>query len=437
MKSTNNTTKPFYNTTIPSDWTNPEFGSVFSFLKSFSFSREQLTDEKTKDEIRNIHYGDIHATYENEILDFEAEQRVPFLRDGFLDVKKFEEEELPALQDGDLIIADASEDYEGVCNCIELKNINGRKVVSGLHTFAARGNVDIIAVGFRTYALNNQQVVRELRRIATGISVYGVSKTNLSKVKLPLPPLPEQRTIAHVLGSMNSAINQNNQLIAQKELRKKWLMQNLLTGKKRMKGFGGEWKEYSYEKLLKVVIRDFDWDEDELYRLISVRRRSGGIFFRDALFGHQILVKTLRTANEGDFLFSKMQILHGASALVTKEFDGAKISGSYIAVVAKDKKQLNMEFFQWYSQVPYFYHQTYISSYGVHIEKMTFDFETFLQLEMKLPTNEEQTAITQVLQTADKEIQLLKAKTDKLREQKKGMMQVLLTGKVRIKNFNL
>jgi type I restriction enzyme S subunit len=101
-------------------------------------------------------------------------------------------------------------------------------------------------------------------------------------------------------------------------------------------------------------------------------------------------------------------------------------------VVAKDKKQLNMEFFQWYSQVPYFYHQTYISSYGVHIEKMTFDFETFLQLEMKLPDLEEQTAIAQVLQTADNEIQLLKAKTDKLREQKKGMMQVLLTGKKRL-----
>jgi len=428
-----NTTKPFYNGVIPIDWTTPEFGTVFSFLKSFSFSRDQLTYEKTSDEIRNIHYGDIHATYENEILDFEAEQRVPFLRDGFLDVKKFDEQEFPALQDGDLIIADASEDYDGVCNCVELKNINDRKVVSGLHTFAARGNLDEIAVGFRTYALNNQQVVRELRRIATGISVYGVSKTNLGKVKLPIPPLPEQRAIAHILGLMDTAISQNNQLIAHKELRKKWLMQNLLTGKKRLKGFGGDWKEYSYEKLLKVVKRNFDWDENELYKLISVRRRSGGIFFREALYGHQILVKTLRTANEGDFLFSKMQILHGASALVTKEFAGAKISGSYIAVVAKDKKQLNMEFFQWYSQIPYFYHQTYISSYGVHIEKMTFDFETFLQLEMKLSTYEEQTAIAQVLQTADKEIQLLKAKTDKLRKQKKGMMQVLLTGEKRLK----
>jgi type I restriction enzyme S subunit len=64
---------------------------------------------------------------------------------------------------------------------------------------------------------------------------------------------------------------------------------------------------------------------------------------------------------------------------------------------------------------------------------MTFDFDTFLQLEMKLPCIEEQTAIAQVLQAADKEISLHKAKAEKLREQKKGLMQVLLTGKVRVK----
>ncbi len=425
-------TKLFYKTAIPSDWDTPEFGKEFSFLKSFSFSREQLSNKKTKDEIQNIHYGDIHAAFENEILDFDVEQTVPFLNDGLINKVDFTNKSFPALKDGDLIIADASEDYEGVCDCVELKNINKRKIVGGLHTFVARANEKKIALGFRTYVLNHQQVIRELRRIATGTSVYGVSKTNLSKVKIALPPLPEQKAIAHVLSLMDKAINTNNQLIAQKELRKKWLMQNLLTGKKRLKGFDEKWKRYSYRKLLKVVKRNFDWNENELYKLISVRRRSGGIFFRESLYGHQILVKGLRTVNVGDFLFSKMQILHGASALVTEEFDGTKISGSYIAVVASDKKILNIEFLNWYSQLKYFYHQTYISSYGVHIEKMTFDFETFLQLEMKLPPLKEQIAIAKVLEATDKEIKLLKSKTDKLREQKKGMMQQLLTGKKRL-----
>jgi type I restriction enzyme S subunit len=276
-------------------------------------------------------------------------------------------------------------------------------------------------------------IERQFYQLLVGSNYPAINSSDVRKLKIPLPPLPEQKAIAQVLSKADAAIHTTEKLIAQKVLRKKWLMQQLLTGKKRLMGFGGVWKENSYEKILKVVKRNFDWDENELYKLISVRRRSGGIFYREALYGHQILVKTLRTANEGDFLFSKMQILHGASALVTKEFDGAKISGSYIAVVPKDKKQLNMEFFQWYSQTPYFYHQTYISSYGVHIEKMTFDFDTFLQLEMKLPSIEEQTAIAQLLQAVDKEISILKAKAEKLREQKKGLMQKLLTGKVRLK----
>ncbi len=306
-----------------------------------------------------------------------------------------------------------------------------------------RANPEKINYLFLKEVMKSFYVQNQIRSQDSGsaMNFFGIGGT--SKFKIPLPPLPEQRAIAQVLSTWDTAISKTQALIAQKELRKKWLMQNLLTGKKRLpafakasagkEGFEEAWEEYSYEKLLKVVKRNFDWDENERYKLISVRRRSGGIFYREALYGHQILVKTLRTANEGDFLFSKMQILHGASALVTEEFDGAKISGSYIAVVAREENLLNMEFFQWYSQLPYFYHQTYISSYGVHIEKMTFDFETFLQLEMKLPSFEEQTAIAQVLQAADTEIQLLKAKMGKLKEQKKGLMQVLLTGKKRLK----
>lgn len=435
MTATKNT-KTFYNTEIPGDWEAPEFGDIFSFLKTYSFSREQLSSEATTDGIRNIHYGDIHATFENEILDLDNEKTIPYLNDGLINPESFEDENFPVLKEGDLIIADASEDYEGVCDCVELRNVKNVKIVAGLHTFAARTSDEIIALGYRTYSLKHEQVIRELRRIATGTSVYGVSKTNLSKVKIPLPPLPEQKAIAQVLSTADAAIHTTEKLIAQKELRKKWLMQQLLSGKKRLKGFSGEWKEFRFEKLLKVVKRPVKWDDNELYKLISVRRRSGGIFFREALYGHQIKVKDLRDAEVGDFLFSKMQIVHGASALVTKEFEGAKISGSYISTVAKDSKLLNMEFFNWYSQLPYFYHQALISSYGVHIEKMTFDFDTFLQLEMKLPCIEEQTAIAQVLQAADKEISLLKAKAEKLREQKKGLMQVLLTGKKRL-NLNL
>lgn len=269
-------------------------------------------------------------------------------------------------------------------------------------------------------------------RQAVGSTIKTIGLSLFKRLKIAHPNYPEQVKIGKVLKTIDDAINKVNTLITQKENAKRWLMQQLLSGEKRLKGFIEEWGESNFESLIKVVKRPVTWDDNQLYKLVSVRRRSGGMFFREALYGHQIKVKDLRNAKAGDFLFSKMQIVHGASALVTEQFDDSKISGSYIAVVARDSKMLNMEYFNWYSQTPYFYHQTYISSYGVHIEKMTFDFESFLSLGMKLPSYEEQTAIVLVLNAAEKEIKLLKEKVEKLRDQKKGLMQVLLTGRKRI-----
>lgn len=399
-------TQAFYNTEIPSDW---EIVKVLDFGKVYTGNTPLTSEPDNYDgEYLFVSPGDL-----SDVKYIDKTEKT-LSEKGFSTSRKFPKGSVLFTCIGSTIgksgIASVDLTANQQINAIVVNNMNSNE--------------------YLYYQLEIN--VNRIKLIAGEQAVPIINKSQFETIKLPKAPLPEQRAIAQVLSTADAAIHTTEKLIAQKELRKKWLMQQLLTGKKRLKGFGGEWKEHSYEKILKVVKRNFDWDENELYKLISVRRRSGGIFFREALYGHQILVKTLRTANEGDFLFSKMQILHGASALVTKEFDGAKISGSYIAVVPKEKKQLNMEFFQWYSQTPYFYHQTYISSYGVHIEKMTFDFDTFLQLEMKLPSIEEQTAIAQVLQAADKEISLLKAKAEKLREQKKGLMQVLLTGKKRM-----
>jgi type I restriction enzyme S subunit len=200
-------------------------------------------------------------------------------------------------------------------------------------------------------------------------------------------------------------------------------MQRLLTG---------AGTTYSYGQVLKVVKRPVQWDDEMLYDLISVRRRSGGLFHRDSLFGHQIKTKNLRTANEGDFLISKMQIVHGASGLTTREFDGMKVSGSYISVVSAAPDILDIEYLNLISKTSKFYHQTYISSYGVHIEKMTFDFKTFMKKKVILPTIEKQREVVKIFTAADREIALLEAELDALREQKRGLMQRLLTGRVRV-----
>lgn len=91
-----------------------------------------------------------------------------------------------------------------------------------------------------------------------------------------------------------------------------------------------------------------------------------------------------------------------------------------------------MCYFNLWSQMPHFYRQAFISSYGVHIEKMTFSLDTFLSFGMTLPPIKEQKAIIKVISVVDKEIHIAKEKLMQLKKQKKGLMQVLLIGKKRV-----
>lgn len=433
MKTATKFTKQFYNTEIPSDWSAPEFGDVFNFLKTYSFSREQLTSEPTRDKIRNIHYGDIHATYENEILDLDIEKTVPYLLDGIIDPNCFDDECFPALKEGDLIIADASEDYKGVCDCVELKNINGAKIVSGLHTFASRASEEIIALGYRTYALKHEQVIRELRRIATGTSVYGVSKTNLSKVKIPLPPLSEQQAIAGLLSTWDTAIHKTEKLIIQKELRKKWLMQQLLAGKKRLKGFGSEkFKKIGLDEVLIPVRIPLQPEVNHLYRQIGIRSHGKGIFYKEKITGKELGEKRVFWIQE-DCLILNIVFAWEQAVAITTDAEVGMIASHRFPMYKPAEGKLNLEYILYFFKSPRGKQLLENASPGGAGRNKTLGQTEFLSQIVSLPTISEQTAIARVLQAADKEISLLKAKAEKLREQKKGLMQVLLTGKKRLK----
>ena len=206
---------------IPNDWEIERFDNVFELLSTNAFSRDNLTYEETENNIQNIHYGDIHSKFKNEILDCYIE-KLPYIKDELILNQKFN-----FLKDGDLIITDASEDYQGVGECIEVKNIGTKKIVSGLHTFLARDNSNKTVQGFRTYIFNNPKVVVELKKIATGISVYSISKSELQKFKIPVPPLLEQQKIASILLTWDEAIEDCKVIIEEFQIRNKGLTGHL------------------------------------------------------------------------------------------------------------------------------------------------------------------------------------------------------------------
>ncbi len=264
----------------------------------------------------------------------------------------------------------------------------------------------------------------------TGTAQPKLNKEVCGGIPILLPPLPEQKAIAQVLSTADAAIHTTEKLIAQKELRKKWLMQQLLTGKKRLKGFSGEWKEVHIRDIAKEVgIRN---KSDKQLTVLSCTKYDGLVPSLE-YFGRKIFaddVSTYKIVPKNHFAYATNHIEEGSIGY-QENYDEALISPMY-TVFKTDKTVNDVFFYKLLKSHPLVY-QYQNRMEGSIDRRGGLRWDGFSIIKIKLPSYEEQTAIAQVLKAADKEISLLKAKAEKLREQKKGLMQVLLTGKIRLK----
>ncbi|MCR9234344.1 MAG: restriction endonuclease subunit S [bacterium] len=200
-----------------SDWKEKQFADVYDFQKTNSLSRSCLNYESG--DFQNIHYGDIHTKYHPQF--YGHEEQVPFVNDD-CDVSN-----LTQCKKGDLVFADASEDYADVGKAIEIIELTKKPLLAGLHTFLVRPkNRDEVVVGFSGYLMRIFAVRRQIMRFAQGISVLGISKTNLGKVTLLLPSPGEQKKIADFLTAIDDKIKMINQQVTQmRDFRRSLLQQ--------------------------------------------------------------------------------------------------------------------------------------------------------------------------------------------------------------------
>lgn len=280
------------------------------------------------------------------------------------------------------------------------------------------------------YFFNHRELTPHLTR--QGAGRYKLSKGSLSKILCALPPLTEQKAITHVLTGIDSAINTNNQLIALKELQKKWLMQELLLGKRRLEGFNKVWRKCSANDFLSL--RNEQEISDGKIQLFSLTIENG-VTEKSERYEREFLVKDkdikkYKVVFPNDIVFNPANLRWGAIAKNNRDFN---VLVSPIYEVLYVSKGYNIDFINYLVSSPrqIAYYASIVE--GTLIERMAVKAEPFLATKYLMPEYEEQTAISRVLKAADKEIQLLKAKTERLREQKRGLMQDLLTGKKRLK----
>ena len=201
------------------EWKAISLKKAFTFFSTNSLSRADLTPDGL---IKNIHYGDIHQKFNN-ILDVEKE-KLPYINPNIeLTIKN------NLCQSGDLIFADASEDYEGIGKAIEIINVGNNKVVSGLHTIHVRDIESTMSIGFKGYLFNTPIIHNQIRILANGFKVFGISKNDICKLNVRIPSKIEQEKISKFLILLDKKIELQKRKVDALKIYKKWLSKKLFS----------------------------------------------------------------------------------------------------------------------------------------------------------------------------------------------------------------
>ena len=253
----------------------------------------------------------------------------------------------------------------------------------------------------------------------------------LKAIQIPTPPIKQQTRIVSILELWDTAIAKQTALIEKLTLRKRGLMQQLLTGKKRLEGFSGEWKEVRLGEVAIIIgggtpntgISDY-WNGNIPWFTPSEIGKNKYVNISEKTISEKGLNdSSAKLLPKGTILFTSRATI-GAKAILKTE---ATTNQGFQSLVVTDGN--NNEFI-------YYYLDIILNEIKQKASGSTFpevSAESIRKIKVVIPNLEEQTAIASVLVDADKEIELANKKLARLQEEKRGLMQVLLTGKKRIK----
>lgn len=307
--------------------------------------------------------------------------------------------------------------------CGNIQLVSGRFYASE-HAIAVQVN-DSNDLTYLSYKL----AYKNLNRLSESSAQPGLSVAKLERLKIDLPPHLEQIRIGKILKTWDVAIDETQRLIDQIKLRNKGLAQQLLNGKKRLKGFEGEWRHDALENYFK------ERNEVGYLNLPLLSVGETGVY-------PQSESNKKDTSNEdkglykricpGDIGYNTMRMWQGRSALSNME---GIVSPAYTIVTPRDNAE--GKFFSYLFKLNEVVHKFYRNSQGLVSDTLNCKFRDFKIVKVDIPpTVEEQRAIAEVLIQGEYEVRLLTNKLQSMLEQKKGLMQKLLTGEVRVNQNN-
>lgn len=388
---------------IPNDWDLKKLGEIGCFFRGKGVPKTEITDKG----FNCLTYGDLYSKFDIVIKNIKS--FIP------IEVTKISQE----IKYGDICFAASGETLKDIGKAaVYLENV---PCYAGGDIIIFRGSENSLAL---SYFLNSTNVNRQKYKSGQGHSIVHIYSSQLKHLLIPVPPLSEQKAIADCLSTWDKAIELQNKLIDDKQNQKDALIQLLLTGKKRLPGFSDKWKEV---KLGALFTERNEVKTDNL-PLLSIGQ--DGVYpqtdsnKRDISNSDKSKYKRIAV---GDIGYNTMRMWQGRSALSSLE---GIVSPAY--TILAPRNNVNSYYFSILFTTSKLTNLFWRNSQGLVDDTLNCKYKDFSKIKHFVPSFEEQNAIAEILKISEKEIQLEKQKLADLQEQKKGLMQQLLTGKVRL-----
>ncbi|WP_252231698.1 restriction endonuclease subunit S [Clostridium sp. ZBS15] len=393
---------------IPKDWEVMALGELLKFKNGLNKAKEYFGYG-----IPIVNYNDVYLNTELKVKDI--------LGKVFLTAKEIK---LFEVRKGDVFFTRTSETPEEVgISTVVVEDVKDT-VFSG---FILRGRPlnNKLDLFYKKYCFDTKAVRDEIVSSCTYTTRALTNGTQLSKINIIIPPIPEQIAIANALSDIDSLIYSLEKLIDKKKNIKQGAMQELLTGKKRLDGFCGEWEEKEIDNICSFIngkAHENSISENGKYTVVNSKFISTNGDIRK--FSNECFCLT----KQDDILMVMSDVPNGraiAKCFFVNENDKYTVN-QRICILRLEN--VNSKFIYYLIN-----RHPCLLAFDDGVKQTNLKKTDITSLKIRIPsTIEEQTAIAKILSDMDTEIEKLNKKLNKYKEIKQGMMQELLTGKRRL-----
>jgi type I restriction enzyme S subunit len=397
-------------------WKETTLGAIGTLSKGRGISKSEAQSGK----IPSVRYGEIYTKHNDYVKAYYSH-----ISDEVAETSR-------QLRKGELLFAGSGETKEEIGKCVAFIDDCEAYAGGDIIILTPNSGNDSLFLG---YYLNSRKVAGQKASRGQGDAIVHIGASSLADIEIKLPPLSEQRAIAAALSDMDAYIDALEKLIAKKRAIKKGAMQELLTGKLRLPGFSGEWVEKRIDEL-------GYFKSGNAFPLVYQGRHIGFPFYKVSDFNNEGNERVMHRANN----YVTPQVANSLNCNIMPE--NAIVFAKIGAAVFLERKRMvaaeccvdnNMMAFITDEAVGYPLYLCYLMQTIRFGDLVTATALPSLStkavgeiIRYFPPTKSEQTAIATVLSDMDAEIEELTSKLNKARNIRQGMMQELLTGRIRL-----